>query len=160
MTLQPYQEATQEIKRQGELPYKAAKALGPAVLGGISLGRVLPLLNKLVPADIARKGLEAIDSRFGKFFKKAELNGTSFEEAREFIKQKLTPEQEEKRVDTLKKFNEKKKMPTLRERETERFQNQYGNISQQPQQGMQQNQGPGAQALMSILQKINQNLGQ
>ena len=90
--MQPYQEASQEIRRQGELPGKALKTVGSlaatagsAYAGGSILGRVVPFLNKYIPEDLAIKGLSKIDPRFGTFIKKALSAGKSFDEVKEFI---------------------------------------------------------------------------
>ncbi len=64
-------------------------------------------------------------------------------------------EGEAKRREGLNKFNQKKKGGIV-EQEQDRFNQAYG---QQAQQG-QQSSGPGQQALMAILDKINQKLGQ
>lgn len=93
--MQPYQEASEEMKRQGELPIKAlqkAGGLGLTATSGIGAGlilnRVLPLLNSFVPRDIAIKGLTRIDPRFGTFIQKALNSGQSFDQVRDFIKSK------------------------------------------------------------------------
>lgn len=99
--MQPYQEATEEIRRQGELPLKAAKTLGSigasaatAYLGGGVINRVLPFLSKYIPEDLAIKGLNKIDPRYGKFINKALSAGKSFEEVKEFIGEKIQGKQE------------------------------------------------------------------
>lgn len=93
--MQPYQEASQEIRRQGELPIKALKTVGSlaattaaAYAGGPVLSRVMPFLSKYIPEDLAIKGLSKIDPRFGKFIKKALSSGKSFDEVKGFIEEK------------------------------------------------------------------------
>src|SRR6185312_2130103 len=94
--MQPYQRATQEIVRQGELPKKVGKkvastalAIGGTALAGRTLAeKTLALVNKYVPEDIAIKGLNKIDPRFGGFVSKALGAGKSFDEVRDFISQK------------------------------------------------------------------------
>jgi hypothetical protein len=102
--MQPYQEATEEIRRQGELPLNIAKNLGSvagaaatAYLGGGAINRVLPFLSKYIPEDLAIKGLSKLDPRYGSFIKKALGAGKSFEEVKEFIGSKIEEGQEEKK---------------------------------------------------------------
>ncbi len=94
--MQPYQEASEEIKRQGGLPFKLAKNVGSvastaatAYLGGAAASRVLPFLNKYIPEDLAIKGLNKIDPRFGKFINKALSSGQSFDNVKNFISEKI-----------------------------------------------------------------------
>ncbi len=161
--MQPYQEATEQTKKRSELPAKALKLAGQAAAtvatgyyGGLAINKALPFLSKYIPESIAVAGLNKLDKRFGKFFKKAQEKGTPFEEAREFIKEKITPE--EKRIETLGKFNKKIKQPSMMAQEEERFLNQYGAKpnTPQPQQQMQQQpqQGSGDAAIIAALEKI------
>lgn len=90
--MQPYQEASEEIRRQGNRPLELAKnaatlagAAGTAYFAGSNLGRVLPFLSKYVPEDLAIKGLNKIDPRFGDFINKAQSAGQSFGEIKDFI---------------------------------------------------------------------------
>jgi len=94
--MQPYQEASQEIRRQGELPLKTAQTLGSigasaatAYLGGGVINSVLPFLSKYIPDDLAIKGLSKIDPRYGKFIDKALSAGKSIEEIKSFIGDKI-----------------------------------------------------------------------
>lgn len=99
MTFQPYQEAGEEMKKQSQLPLKLLKqgtSIAAGIVGGGSLlARVFPLLNKFVPMEITKKGLDKIDSRYGKFFKSAEKLGHTEEEAKEFLAEKIKPGVEE-----------------------------------------------------------------
>ncbi len=95
--MQPYQEATQEVMRQGTLPLKAAKsAIGAGTAAFLSgtAGRVLPFLSKYVPENLAIKGLSKIDPRLGNFIKTALAAGESFDQAKEFIGSKIEEEAE------------------------------------------------------------------
>lgn len=101
--MQPYQEANQEIARQGERPLKALGGIasvglsaGAAGLGGMALGKVMPFLNKYIPQDIAIKGLSKVDPRFGKFINKAMEAGKSFDEVKEFIQEKISSSERDK----------------------------------------------------------------
>lgn len=101
--MQPYQQASEEIRRQGELPLTAAKKAGSLALtggsafiggklGGLAFEKVAPFLSKYIPQDLAIKGLNKIDPRFGKFFSKAMGAGKSFDEAKDFIASKMDDE--------------------------------------------------------------------
>ena len=99
--MQPYQQASKAVKKQGELPFKiaglAATAATTAVAGGAVGARVLPFLSSLIPEDLMIKGLSKIDPRFGKFVNKALKNGGSIEEVRDFIKDKMSGGEEKKK---------------------------------------------------------------
>lgn len=93
--MQPYQEASEETRRQGELPWDIAKnaasiagTAASAYYGGTAATKVLSLVNKYVPQDLAIKGLSKIDPRYGKFIQKALSSGGSFDEVRDFITKK------------------------------------------------------------------------
>ncbi len=94
--MQPYQEAAREIGRQGEIPLNIAKNVATigstaatAYLGGNVLNRVIPFLSKYIPQDLAIKGLNKIDPRYGKFIQKALSSGKSFDEVKDFIGSKI-----------------------------------------------------------------------
>lgn len=158
MTFQPYQEAAQEERRQGELPLKLAKKAGylaATFAGGAgSLFRILPLLSKYIPEKFAKKGLEKIDTRWSKYFNAAEKEGHPFDQAREFVLEKMKPaieeeerklSPEEKRVQTLGKFNQRiRKQPSELSRES---------LTQQFQESQGQGQ-PGKAALLQTMQEI------
>lgn len=90
--MQPYQLASKETQKEGELPLEALKtasSLGATALGGgLALNRVLPFLSKYISPELAIKGLTKIDPRFGKFIDLALKNGQSFDEVKDFIKEK------------------------------------------------------------------------
>lgn len=93
--MQPYQQATDEIRKQGEIPLRAIKSAA-SVAGGLAgasalgsgVSRVLPLLSQYLPEDLATKGLSKIDPRFGTFIDKAKSAGQSFDQIKEFIADK------------------------------------------------------------------------
>ena len=211
--MQPYQEATEEIVRQGKLPLKiasnaasAASALstagGAAYLAGGSINRVLPFLSKYVPENLAIKGLSKVDPRYGSFIKKAMGAGKSFEEVKEFIGSKIEeskPAKEDRNIieqyspelfqylkDLIKqgstpveagskaiKFLDKKQQDVIKKIEKDHKTNWSSIVESvfgandvqtpipknQPSNASSQN-GSGQQALMEILSKINQKLGQ
>lgn len=208
--MQPYQRASEEIQRQGELPSKAIKTgtslAASAYGGGIALNKVVPFLSKYIPPDLAIKGLNKIDPRFGTFINTALKNGKSFDEIKDFIqlkteegKESQPPKQERNIIEQYSpELNEfiktsvskgmnpleagararldKKHEKTIKNIEKDHktdwssvLQTVFGSSinnpirnnqqqTQQPQQSIQQ-PGQGQQALMGILQKIDQRLG-
>jgi len=98
--MQPYQEATQEIQRQGELPFKigktaaniAASAAG-AYYGGELISKVAPWLSKYIPVDLMKKGLSKVHPGFGKFIDKSLAAGQTADKIKEFIGQKMEESQ-------------------------------------------------------------------
>lgn len=98
--MQPYQEASQAIRKQGELPLDLAKrgagiasSAGAAYLTGGAINRVLPFLSKYIPEDLAIKGLNKVDPRYGSFIQKALGAGQTFEEIKDFIGSKIEDEE-------------------------------------------------------------------
>lgn len=97
--MEPYQEAAQEIKSQGERPINfAKKAIGTGVaastayLGGSAVNRVLPFLSKYIPESLFTKGLSKVDPRFGKFIEGAMSAGKTVDEIKDFIGEKFSEE--------------------------------------------------------------------
>lgn len=93
----PYKQAAEEEKQQAQLPRRALQTVAGAGLGlaaGKSiLKRVTPFLNKLIPADLAAKGLSNADPRFGKFIQGALSKDFGIEEIRDFITNQIKPEE-------------------------------------------------------------------
>lgn len=210
---QPYQEATEAIKKQGEAPAQFLKGAAQTALGvaggGAVLNRVLPFLSKFVPQDLAIKGISKINPTLGKFVQGSLNQGKSMDEVTDFIKEKagISEPKEEKKQEKpkgqgniIEQFSPelheflvseigkgrstdeagaiaqsnsmfKGVIPKLEKQAGARFSDilksvfggqQQAQQSQQaqPQQQPQQSQsGPGQQALMAIMQKINQQLG-
>lgn len=110
--MQPYQRASEETRKQAEMPIRALKTAGSigltaatAYAGGAALNRVLPMLSKYIPEDLAIKGLSKIDPRFGTFINKAMQAGKSFDEVRDFIGEKAMGENEESKGNAQEKRN-------------------------------------------------------
>ncbi len=204
--MQPYQRASEETRRQGEAPLRLAKtglSIAGSVAGGAAIGRVMPFLNELIPQSLAIKGLSKVDPRFGKFINTVLDNGGSFDEAKEFIREKAEsskPKPDQRSIieqysaelnqfltdqiqsgrspleagalaQTLGKF--KKEIDKMTKDHKTPFSSIIESIfgtgqtvhptqqQAQPQQMQSQQQpGQGQQAMMAILQKINQRLGQ
>ncbi len=158
MTFQPYQEAGEEMKKQSQLPLKLLKqgsSLAGLAVGATSLSRVFPLLNSLIPIDITKKGLAKIDSRYGKFFNAAEKLGHSDAEAREFLKEKLTPGVEEEE-----ELSAKEKATQANLKRSQQRQSDFSRESLQQQFDQGQQQPQGKQALLQTMQEITQALRQ
>ena len=100
--MQPYQEASEAIQKRREAPgqfLKKAAIAAPSILGGGAIiNRIMPLLNEFIPPNIASKGLEKIDSRFGKFIQGAIGNGSTMDEVMSFIKEKVGGAQEKQQA--------------------------------------------------------------
>ena len=95
--MQPYQEATREIGRQGGIPLDTAKkagslgvtAAGVYGVGGGLASKAMALLNKHVPEELAIKGLSKLNPGFGKLIQKALAAGKTFDETRNFLSEKV-----------------------------------------------------------------------
>lgn len=207
-TMQPYQEANEASKYQGEAPSRLAKkglALASTFAAGAgTLARVMPLLSEFIPPGLAIKGLSKIDPRFGKFINTAMENGENFDQVKEFIKEKAESsnaksdqrsiiEQYSPEIYEFVKHSiqigkspldiafssDTGRFKPIIKKMTEDHKTSWANIiksefgegktvpSQQQEQAQspaqmqpQQQSGPGNQAMMAILQKINQRLGQ
>ncbi len=105
--MQPYQEASREIQRQGEAPITALKTAGAVAGSGLALKRVLPFLSKYIPQDFAIKGLSKVDPRFGTFINKALNEGADIDEVKDFIKSKVAPQEEEEEPEAAQGQNPK-----------------------------------------------------
>lgn len=144
MNLQPYQEASKQIVKQQEAPgkfLKSAVGLGASLAGGKALlSRVIPLLNKHVPPELASKGLESIEPRFGKFFKGIFNNGFTIQDGLNYLRKKFTSNSEENEEDLeqaqdanpqpspeiKQRAMSKFKQPGVLDQEKQRFEQQYG----------------------------------
>ena len=97
--MQPYQEASEEVNRQKNQPAQdigsAISLGGSALAGGALLGRVAPFLSRFIPTSLAVQGLSKIDPRLGNFINGAIQNGHTANDALDFIKSKVMPEQEQ-----------------------------------------------------------------
>ncbi len=89
--MQPYQEASEEIRRQSEMPIKFAKR---AAGTGLALAGVVPFLSPHIPESLAIKGLNKISPRIGKFIDKSVKGGYGFDKIRDFLSDKIKTEEE------------------------------------------------------------------
>ena len=114
--MQPYEEAAEERRRNAEgnvktalnvasaIPYAgSAFVLGKA--GNEIIKRIKPFLNEYIPQSLAMKGLNKINSGFGKFFNKAMDDGYDFSEVKEFIKSKLPSKEDGKENNIIHQYS-------------------------------------------------------
>ncbi len=165
--MQPYQKANEKIREQGEAPLKLLKGAGKIAqfgiggAGAVALGRVLPFLSKYIPQSLAIKGLSKVNPGYGTFINKALDAGKSFDEIKEFIRNKFIgneqenqePEEEDDRDAMLQQSQEKfgqRNKPSMIDEETARFQKGYGN--------QQQNTGGLDPKLAQIMQQMQQTM--
>lgn len=219
--LRPDEKAAQsEIEREKRFDTsikkgtKAAVGLGTAALGAQVSSKIMPFLNKYIPADLAVKGISKISPKIGEYLKKGKAMGLDIDEGLDFIRSKMekpteNQQEEENPQQNLsvieqysaplyeyikkliengsspaeaaaksKKFLDKKQLEIINKIEKD-HKTDWLNIvesifgkgetahPQQQMQGMQQTQpqqapqqsGQGQQALMAILQKIQQQRG-
>lgn len=93
--MQPYQKASEAVRRRGEENIGALKSaaqtaagFAAAGAGGAIASKMAPFLNKYIPRDLAIKGLSKINPRLGKFAASAFENGFDPEEIGEFMQEK------------------------------------------------------------------------
>lgn len=93
--MQPYQEAGEAIAKRKQAPINAIRTAGTIIGGGAALRgsgavlkRILPFLNDYIPESIARKGLEKVDPRLGKFINHMTDAGNTFTDVKDILKLK------------------------------------------------------------------------
>ena len=94
--MQPYQEAGEAIAKRKQAPVNALRTVGTIIGGGAALRgsgamlkRIIPFLNDYIPDSLARKGLEKIDPRLGKFVDHMTDAGHNFTEVKDVLKHKV-----------------------------------------------------------------------
>lgn len=113
--MQPYQTATEEIKRQGDIPKNlvqqgasAAAAIGGASVFGKGLAeKALALASNYLPENLAIKGLTKLDARFGKMITLAVNAGQTGREAIDFIAGKAKEGMEQEQAQDKRNLIEK-----------------------------------------------------
>ncbi len=99
--MEPYQEAAEATKRAPL--YNSAKNVAAGAAGAVGfraanalISKIAPLLSSFVPESFAKKAIGKIDPRLGEFLSEAESAGATFDEAKEYISQKIQkPEESE-----------------------------------------------------------------
>lgn len=92
----PYKEASEEMKRQSQLPatyLKAASSLATPLAASSFYGKVAPFLSNFINEDMAIKGLSKINPKLGQFVSEAKKNGYDFEKIKNFLGEKVTETQ-------------------------------------------------------------------
>lgn len=173
--MRPERAASQEEIRRSEEPIKYGKqalSLGGSLAGGATIAstvtpflrKISPLLNKLIPTNLAVKGLSKIDSKFKKYFENLSEENLTAEDGLNYFREEIGQKEqidplEQQRRESLKKFNEKARKPNVVQQEQERFQKQYGQkIPQQEDEGISQGQA----LLLAALErnaKLRQQMG-
>lgn len=73
------------------------KVIG-AGISATSLGlgaRILPFLNEYVPLDLAMKGINKVAPKIGQFLMKGQKNGLDLKQGLEFLKEKISTQEQE-----------------------------------------------------------------
>jgi hypothetical protein len=96
--MQPYQESSEEIRRQQSAPanfLRKGTSAALALTGTTAIAsRIAPFLSKYIPQDLAMKGLSKISPRIGNFLSNSLANGYSFDDVKNFIGNKIEKKQE------------------------------------------------------------------
>jgi hypothetical protein len=94
--MQPYQETAEHNRNYGQSATDLLKYAGAAAAGTLGaraastlISKISPLLNPKVPESFAKKALEKVDPRLGKFSKVAAEMGATWVETRDFIQNKI-----------------------------------------------------------------------
>ena len=133
--LQAAEEEMKQKKEKGDLQRKLVSSALPA----LGIAKIMPFLNPYISPETASAGITRLFPRLGDFFSRVTKNGFPLSEGINFLREKYS----------------KYEKPKVAEAPIEPIQ-QTNDV----QQNIQQNQGPGAQALMNILEQINARLNQ
>ena len=196
--MQPYQKAALANKEHGEIANTAFQ-------GGVNvISQMMPLLSQYVPPLLALKGLSKLNSGISSFIKAASNSGQQPEQIVDFIRNKVSPSQEQKpqgnvieqyspelfqflksQIDSGRDVmqagalaqNENRFASVIQKMSKDHKANwssilqtvfggpanasqQEQNVGQEAAISQSQGPGPGQQALMQVLKKINQRMGQ
>lgn len=98
----PSERAAQQEIRQSERPKRALGQVANAgaslagIAGGSALiSRILPLLSKLIPSDMAAKGLAKVSPRLEKFFRGITSTGYTIDDGLDHLRSQFTPNDSE-----------------------------------------------------------------
>lgn len=219
-----------EVERDQQFRKNVGKGVGTAVgaatalAAGAATARIIPFLNKMIPADLALKGLAKVSPKVADFLKRGQSMGLNIEEGLQYLRDGISSKEEQQQAQKPKdnrsiieqyspelhqfmsqavsagrtpieagaiaqhdkrftsiinKLSKDHKTPWSQIIDSVYGSGQYGGAINPTQQGQQQQMqqpqqqaqaqqgapqpgqpGPGQQALMAILQKINQKLGQ
>jgi len=103
--MQPYQKAAVGRKQQNEMPQNVVK-------GGFNVvSQMMPLLSQYVPPLLALKGLSTLNSGIGKFIGAAKKSGEQPEAIIDFIRHKVSPQQENQQIDQGQELQQEESSP-------------------------------------------------
>ncbi len=102
--MEPYQKASERVRKSGETAVNIGKNIGLTALGGgaAKIGTqaasklipgIMAFVNKYVPENLAIKGLEKLDPRFGKLIQGAMGDGYTFDDIKNFLGEKIEKSQ-------------------------------------------------------------------
>lgn len=101
MSIAPYQGANQAVQNRNEkLVRKGISAIktGASLAAGMGAAqltaKITPFLSDLISPDIFFKGLSKINPHLANFIKKAQDNGYGYEDIKEFLKEKVSPQED------------------------------------------------------------------
>lgn len=92
--MEPFELESQAARKQALAPFNALKTGVSLAAGAGIVNKIAPFLSKFLPENLAIKGLNKLDSRFGKFINNCLKNGYNFDEVRDFIGDKVSEEEE------------------------------------------------------------------
>lgn len=103
--MEPYEKASERLRKSGETAVNIGKNIGLTALGGgtaiigtQAVSKLIPgimaFVNKYVPENLAIKGLEKLDPRFGKLIQGAMGDGYTFDDIKNFLGEKIEKSQE------------------------------------------------------------------
>jgi hypothetical protein len=102
MNLRPDEAAAEEDIERSQSTNKLLKkganlaiGAGTAALGIGAASKILPFLNEYVPVDLAIKGISKFNPELGKKLRKGQSLGLNLKEGFNFIRDQLTPKEEE-----------------------------------------------------------------
>ncbi len=135
--LQAAEEEIKQKKEKGDLQRKVISTAVPA----LGIAKIMPFLNPYISPETASAGISRLFPRLGDFFSRISKSGFPLSEGINFLKEKYSKYEKPKVEETAQVQEQIQPMQDI-------------------QPNVQENQGPGAQALMNILQQINASLNQ
>jgi hypothetical protein len=164
-TLRPDERSSQSrIEKSHELN-KSIKKTGSTVLslaagvtGAGIASKILPFLSEYISADTALKGISQLSPKLGDFLNRGMAQGLSLKDGLEFIKEKISPENQE-RIDKSEDIiaDMKSKLAGLDNPQNPQQQRSVFNQNkpQQTQTQFPQGGGNADAQLMAMLQKVS-----
>lgn len=76
--------------------FETASSFGTGAIGAKAASKIIPLLSKYIPEDLAFKGINKLIPSLGNFLKKGTKEGLSLKSGLEFLREEFTNEKKEK----------------------------------------------------------------